>query len=93
MRTIQPWASGETGTKTNPSEIGVTAIGMGAAGQTDAMTARDTLIGIRVTVVVGGTTGATEVGIDETVGQDPGLRGGHDPEIWITEDGEGLGRG
>jgi len=91
VRTIQPWAFGGKGTKTNPNEIGVTMIGMGVAGQTGATTARNTMTGIRVTVVVEGVTGMTEVGIDETVGQGPGLRGGHDPEIEITEDGEGLG--
>ena len=94
MRTIQPWASGGVGTKTNPNEIGVTTIGTGVAGRIDATTARDTMTGI-VTVMAGGTTGTTgttEVDTDETVGQGPGLRGGHDLEIGITEDGEGLGR-
>jgi len=92
VRIIQPWASGGTGTKTNLNEIGVGMIGTGVAGQTDAMIARDTMTGIQVTVVVGEMTGTTEVDTDETAGQDPGRRGGHDPGIGITEDGEGLGR-
>ena len=91
MRIIQPWASGETETKADPNEIGVTTIGMGVAGQTDAMTVRNTMIEIRVIVVVGGVVGMTEVGTDGTVGPGPGRRGGHDPGIGITE-GDGLGR-
>ena len=80
------------GTKTNPNEIGVMTIGTGFAGQTDAMIARDTMTEIQVTVAVEGTTGTTEVGIDETVGRGLGRREGHGPGIGIMEGGEGLGR-
>ena len=79
-------------TKANPNGIGAMTTGMEVAGQTDVTTARDMMTGIQVIVVVGGTTGMTEVGIDETVGQGPGRRGGHNPEIGITEGEEGLER-
>jgi len=68
--------------------------GMGAAGQTNAVIVRDTMrgIGIRDIAVVGGMTGTAEVGIDGTIGQGPGRRGGHDPGMGTTEDGDGPGR-
>ena len=95
MRTIQPWVFGGTEIKTNPDETGVTVIRTGAADQTRAMTVWSTKTEIQGIVATGGGTaaGMTELDTDETVGRSLGHQGGgRGPRMWITEDGDGLGK-
>ena len=88
MQMPQPWIRGGTESKTGLKDTGVTMMRMEVAGLNGATTARDTVTGIQVIVTDGRKAGMTEASIDETVGQGPDPRGGHDLGTGIMGDGE-----